>query len=90
MQVVWDSARKVEIQALGEHGTFSMVTQKDSPKDEVCINGMFVYDMTNKSLKAGHTKTEAYVGVRRRLDSRLRAKAPQEAVRTNASEPTEN
>ena len=44
-------ARIVEIQALEEHVTFIRVTQNDSPKDEACVNGRFVYTMKHKPLK---------------------------------------
>ena len=49
-----------------------MVTHKDAPNDEVCINGRFVYTMKRKAIWVGHTNTEAYIDDERRLDARLR------------------
>ena len=50
-----DSARSVEINALGAHETFVRALGNDFPKDEVCINGMSVYTIKHKPLKPGHT-----------------------------------
>lgn len=37
----------------------------------MCIDGRFVYTARRKSFKAGHTKTEAYVGDQGRGDARF-------------------
>ena len=46
-------------------------------KDEVCINGMFVYTIKHKPLEAGHPKTDAYVADQRMPDARFRLKCSQ-------------
>ena len=48
-----------------------MALRKDPPKDEVCINGRFVYTNKQKPLGDGHTKTDAYVDNRGILDARF-------------------
>ena len=58
------AARQVEIKALEDHGTFRMVLRKDVPKDEVCINGRFVYTTKHNPPEDGHAKTDAYVDAR--------------------------
>ena len=51
-----------------------MVLKKDGPKDEVGINGRFVYAIKHKPLQAGHAKTEAYIDRQRRPDARFARK----------------
>ena len=77
--------RKVEIQALGDQSSFIRVKQRDAPMGEVCIDGMFVYTMRNKPMEEVHTRTEAYIGARKALDSRFCAKVPHWDVGDNAS-----
>ena len=43
--------------------------------------------MGSKPISAGHTKTSAYVGENRKLDSRFRVEGFQEFAETNASAP---
>ena len=52
----------IEIKALGDHGGFIRLLNKDAPSDGVCIDGMFVYTTKRTPLEPGHTKTEEYVG----------------------------
>ena len=66
-----DDGRKVEIDALEEHGAFMRALSKDAPRDGVCIYGRFVYTTQHKSLGARHTETESYVDDRRRLYGRF-------------------
>ena len=54
-----------------EHNTFIRVLIMDVPKDELCIDGRFVYTVMHKLLKAGHVKTEAYMDNQRRSDTRF-------------------
>ena len=65
------AARQEAIKALEGHGPFIRLVRKDVPKDEVCINGRFVYAIKNKPLKDGHAETDAYIDSPRRLDARL-------------------
>ena len=44
---------------------------KDIHKDEVCINGRFVYTVKRNPLEGGHTRTTDYIDGRRRLDARF-------------------
>ena len=66
---------------------FIRVLSKDCHKDEVCINGRFVYAIKYKPLKAGRAKTDAYVDNRRRLESRFCAKCFHEEIDANDASP---
>ena len=55
---------------------------------ESLIEGIFVYTVTNKPISAGSTKTRAYVGENRKLDTGFHAKGFQEFAEPNASAPT--
>ena len=70
-----DTERLEGLHDLEWHNTFARVMGEGVPKDEVRINGRFVYTRKHKPLKAGHVKTDAYIENRRRLDSRFARKA---------------
>ena len=57
-----DDARKVEIDALGDHWACIVVLSKDVHRDGVRVKGRYAYIMGRKPLKSGHTGTDAYVG----------------------------
>ena len=54
------ASRQVEIEELEDHGVFRRALRKDVPKDEVCINGRFVYTTKHKPMEAGHPRTASY------------------------------
>ena len=58
---------EVEIQALGERGTFTRVPKRGGTRGEVCINDRYVYTMQHNPLKEGHTRKEAYIDSERRM-----------------------
>ena len=78
----------VEIKASGRRNTFVRVLQDESPKGEVRINGMFVYTMRRKPLKAGRPKTEEYIDKEIVLDASFCANGSQQAAWTTASATT--
>ena len=53
---------------------------KAVPKDEVCINGRFVYATNHKPLTAGHARTDEYIDDIIRLDARSCVKGFPEAI----------
>ena len=65
-----------------------MVLRKDVPKDEVCINGRFVYEIKHMPLGDGHARTDAHIDDQSRVGARFCAKGPQEAIGANASPST--
>ena len=46
-------ARKIEIEAIGKHGTFIRVPFSEIPDGESLIAGRFVYTIKNKPIDAG-------------------------------------
>ena len=66
-----DSARRIEIRALRDHGSIIMAFSKDVPRDGVCINGSFLYTTQYNPSEAVLTKTEEYVDGSRSLDARF-------------------
>ena len=48
-----------------------------APKGEVCINRRFAYTAKQRPLKAGRAKTEEYIDIAGRADSRFCAKGCQ-------------
>ena len=45
--------------------------EKDVPKDEVCIEGSFVYAVKHTPFKAGHERTDAYTDDQGSLGARF-------------------
>ena len=66
-----DAARKIEIDATGDSGTFIRVPFSEIPDAESLVEWRFVYTMGNKSLSPGHKKTGEYVGENRKLRARF-------------------
>ena len=54
--------RKVEIEAIGKHGTFGRIPSSEVPDGEPLTEGRFAYAVKNKPISAGHIETGAYVG----------------------------
>ena len=52
--------------------------------DEVCVSGMFVYDIKHKRSKDGHAKTESYIDSQRRLGARYFVMCFQDEIGANA------
>ena len=50
------AARKIEIDAVGKHGTFIRVPFSEIPDGESLIEGRFVYKIKNKPIAAGRKK----------------------------------
>ena len=67
--VYGDSARKIEIWAVGKRGTFFRTPYADIHDGESLIVGRFGYAVGNKPLSADYAKTAAYVGEYRKLDA---------------------
>ena len=74
---MWGAARKVEIEALGDHVEFLGRRGRMFVKMKFCIDGRFVYAMGHNPLKSGHVRTDAYIDGPGRLGARFRAKGSQ-------------
>ena len=60
-----------------------MVLECAISKDEVCINGKFVYTTQQKAMEACREKSEAYIDSARSLGARFFAEGPQADVGAN-------
>ena len=65
-----EAARKLDINALEERGTFIRFHQRGSTKGTVCINGRVGYTANHKPLKAVRAKTESHMASERWPDAR--------------------
>ena len=55
-----DDARKIDIGAIGEHGTFIRIPFSEIPEGSL-IGGRFVYTIQKKTIAVGHKKTGEYI-----------------------------
>ena len=56
------AARRIEIEAIGEHGTFVRTLATEIPEGEVVIDGRFVYTTKHRPVKSGYAKNRCIRG----------------------------
>ena len=74
-----DAARKIEIGAIGKHGTFARIPFAEIPNGASVIEGRFVYTIKINPF-GGCEKTGANLDENRKLDAGFRVKGSQEVV----------